>query len=70
MNSEQTATSSLLLLYKKTRAFLNLEESIYGCVIVTTKLCESWRKTRDIVNAIIFELEGTPCMDLKKVYDI
>ena len=57
----------MLLLYKKSRTSLQVEESMYGSVIVITKLCENQRKTRDIVNAIMFETEATPCMDIKKV---
>ena len=56
-----------MLLYKKSRTSLQVEESMYGSVIVITKLCENQRKTRDIVNAIMFETEATPCMDIKKV---
>lgn len=54
-------------MYKKIFGKLSFEVAVYGSVIATTKLCESYRKTRDIVNAVAFELDGGPCMELNTV---
>ena len=35
--------------------------------MLSTKLCDFYRKPRDIVNSCIYLLEGAPCMDMNKV---
>lgn len=69
MISDQTAVSSLILIYKNAKLLIADDEAVYGCVIVTMKLCENYRTTRDIINAISFELEGRPCLDLETYLD-
>ncbi|OMJ74056.1 hypothetical protein SteCoe_27109 [Stentor coeruleus] len=61
---DQICLSSSLSLYKDSRKHFNIETCLYGCLIITTKLCENLRKTRDLVNVVLYEINGKACMDM------